>query len=648
MSLPSQPPHSSHTIRARAVVLGILLIPCIAWLNISVEEIRYAGQPSTVAPMPMVLAMLLVIMAINAGVGKIAPKQRLTPAELLTTYFMVFAASALTGHDQINVMVPILTYGTKYANPANGWATNLLPYIPHWMMVTDPKAIQAYYVGGQSLWNVQHLKIWVQPLLLWSSFYTILVFGLYCLSVLFRKQWTERERLSYPLVQFTLELVQPRQPLFRNKLFWVAFIIAAGHDTWFGLATLFPSVPMPYTRNLPLEQYITSPPWNAMGGVPLNFYPWLIGIGLLMPTDVIFSMWFFFWIWKLEPVVAAQYGWSQIPGFPYVQQQAMGAIFAVALYTIYSARKALWGAFSSIWRGSCGQDADEPISYRFAAIGFIASLALVIGLFRYAGMSFGAVFTLMAFYVLICIAFSRMRAELGLPETEQGMAQPHRLVPQLFGPNLMTKQDYGLLVFFHGFNRSFRTNAMPVCTESFRAAQRSGGAVKTMFWAMVIAAMWACLVGFFMNVSLHYHWGAASKVDSPYVAMIFGNEGFTIPSGFLGNSASSLPPGNVAKAVGVGFIISLLLSVIRLNFISFPLHPMAFAVSANHGGAMVWFTFLIAWIIKVSIMKTGGLKLFQKALPIFLGITLGECAMGTLWYLISALTGTKTFILWPY
>ncbi len=648
MSLPTPTPHRAPSIRARAVVIGLCLIPLIVWLNINVEEIRYAGQPSTVAPMPMVLTLLLLLMLVNVAVGRFAPKQRLSPAELLTSYFMVFVASALTSHDQINVMVPILTYGTKYANPANAWATNLLPHIPHWMMVTDPRALQAYYVGGASFWNPEHLKIWAGPLLLWSSFYTVLAFGLYCLSILFRKQWTERERLSYPLVQFTLELVQPKQPLFQNKLFWIAFVLAATHDTWFGLATLFPTIPIPYTRNLPLEQYITSPPWNAMGGVPLNFYPWLIGIGLLMPTDVIFSMWFFFWVWKLEPVIAAQYGWSQIPGFPYVQQQAMGAIFAVALFTLYSARKGLWQAFSSIWKGGRGMDGDEPISYRWASLGFIGSMLLVFGLFKYAGMSSAAIIVLMAFYVLICVAFSRMRAELGLPETEQGLAQPHRLVPQLFGSNLMTKADYGILPFFHGFNRSFRDNPMPICTESFRAAQKSNGSVRTMFWAMVAATALACVLGFFMNVGLHYHWGAASKVDSPYVSMIFGNEGFSIPAGFLSNSVSSLPPGNVWKAIGVGFGISLLLAITRLNFISFPLHPMAFAVSANHGGAMIWFTFLVAWIFKAAIMKTGGLKLFQKVLPFFLGITLGECAMGTVWYLISAVTGTKTFVLWPY
>ncbi len=649
--MPSQtdpPTAKPKGVSIRAILLGLLLIPGVAWFNMSVEEIRYAGQPTTVAPMPHILALLLIIVGFNSLAGRIRPSWKMSTGEVLTVYFMAFMGASMSSHDLIAVMTPTLTYGYQYANPANGWARDILPYIPKWMAVSDPHALQSYYTGNVNFWQAKEMAVWVKPLLIWSAFFSVLAFGTMCLAAVLRKQWTERERLSYPLVQFTLELLQPKQPVFRNPLFWTAFGIAAIHDCWFGLAALFPTIPIPYTRMLQLETFITSPPWNSIGWTPMAFFPWLLGIGVLLPTDLLFSLWFFFWCWKLEPVIAAQYGWSQIPGFPYVQQQMIGCIFAISAFTIYMARHALWKGLSAIWRKSDGEDANEPLPYRWAAWGFIFAQLALFGFFSIAGMSAWMICAVLGLYLLISIAFARMRAELGVPETEQGEGASDRLIPVLFGNTNMTNSDIAMIPFVHGFCRGFRSNPMPLAAESYRAAERTQTSMRSMFWAIVLAAVWACVCAFFINVGLHYHWGAAAKVDSPYVSMIFGNEGYTLAQTTKSGVQGVVRQGNVIAAMAVGFIATIALFLVRLQMVSFPLHPVGLAVSANWGGAMIWFTMLIAWTCKVTLLKIGGLKLFQRALPFFLGLTLGECMVGTMWYLISALTGTKTFIMWPY
>ena len=54
-------------------------------------------------------------------------------------------------------------------------------------------------------------------------------------------------------------------------------------------------------------------PWNAIGTLPMRFYPFLIGLSFLIPLDLTFSTWFFFLLRKLERLVGAITGWNTIP-----------------------------------------------------------------------------------------------------------------------------------------------------------------------------------------------------------------------------------------------------------------------------------------------------------------------------------------------
>lgn len=635
-------------VTLRAVVIGVILAPLIAWFNISIEAIRYAGQPTTISLFPHVLFVLLVLIAGNAVVGRIIPRWRFSPAELMTVYFFALMTAVMASHDLIEVITPILTYPFKYANPANRWASEVIPYLPKWLFVSDPDAVDKYYIGNANFWNARDLRIWTPPLLIWTGFFTVLAFGMFCLNVLLRKQWTDRERLSYPLVQLPLELVQPRVPVFQNRLFWIAFTIAAVNDIWFGLNRLFPSIPQPYVRWQTLEQYITTPPWNAIGWLPLAFFPWIVGIGVLLPTDLLFSCWFFFWMWKFQPIVAAYYGWNQIPGFPYVNEQSFGAYMGIALFTIYTARKALAHGFSAIWRGSDGTDKGEALPYRWAGVGFLASLAVLYLFFLSTGMSGWVIALSLFIYLAISLAVTRMRAELGPPAHDLHDSGPQRLIPLLFGVENLKRQELVMFAPIQGFNRAYRAHPMPTHIEGLRAAERTRSSMQAMFWVLVFAVFWGTLTGFFVNVHLHYHWGAASKADTPYVSTIFGREPYDRITSLLSGSVSSLQKRNVIWAMMVGFGVTAVLSLFRMNIPNFPFHPVGYAISSSWSLSVLWFSLLVAWVCKVTIMKIGGLRTYQRALPFFLGLVLGECTMGSLWMLISIFTGTKTFIVWPY
>ncbi|MHB1002141.1 MAG: DUF6784 domain-containing protein [Armatimonadota bacterium] len=52
---------------------------------------------------------------------------------------------------------------------------------------------------------------------------------------------------------------------------------------------------------------------------------------------------------------------------------------------------------------------------------------------------------------------------------------------------------------------------------------------------------------------------------------------------------------------------------------------------------------MISWFLKVLILRYWGLRGYQKAIPFFVGLVLGEFAMGGLWSFIRGVLGVQTY-----
>jgi hypothetical protein len=49
-----------------------------------------------------------------------------------------------------------------------------------------------------------------------------------------------------------------------------------------------------------LNEYLTQRPWSQVGAMPMNFYPLVMGLAFLLPSEVAFSLWFFFLFYQAE------------------------------------------------------------------------------------------------------------------------------------------------------------------------------------------------------------------------------------------------------------------------------------------------------------------------------------------------------------
>jgi hypothetical protein len=58
---------------------------------------------------------------------------------------------------------------------------------------------------------------------------------------------------------------------------------------------------------------------------------------------------------------------------------------------------------------------------------------------------------------------------------------------------------------------------------------------------------------------------------------------------------------------------------------------------------MFWAPFIIAGIAKWSLLKYGGIVLYRRAIPLFLGLALGDFVLGSFWSLLGILLKRPTY-----
>jgi hypothetical protein len=111
--------------------------------------------------------------------------------------------------------------------------------------------------GQQHLLPGGPIAAWGKPVLIWSSFICVLLFVMLCLNAILRSRWMDREKLTYPIVHLPLEMTSERQPIFRSRLMWIGFGIAALIDSVNGLHGFFPVVPEIKVRVVHFDAYMS-------------------------------------------------------------------------------------------------------------------------------------------------------------------------------------------------------------------------------------------------------------------------------------------------------------------------------------------------------------------------------------------------------
>ena len=640
-------------VTVRAILLSLFLSVLNDYWLVQLEVVRYSFA-TYAAPFYNCIFTLLVVTGANFLTKRIFPRFALSRIELLTIYIMVSISSAVCSTNMMQILVSLMGYAFFFKSPENKWEQTFLDKIPRWLTVSDQSALRNYYYGNSSLYDPTNYTPWIIPALWWSAFCAVLISTMLCINTIFRKQWVESERLTFPIIMLPLEMTEDSGSLFKNKYMWLGFAIAGTITLVAGLNYLYPS--MPYIRIVrrDIGQYFTTPPWNAMGGIPMGFYFWAIGVAFLMPLELSFSCWLFYWLFKLELVMCAAFGWNQLQvtgggfdsSYPFTTSQAYGGYLGFFAMSMWTSRKYLGRVFRTAFKGTKEEDESrEPISYRSAILGALAGIIFLCGFGRIMiGMSLWVVAVFFIFYFIFAIIVSRIRAELGFPTHDMHTIGPQHLIETTAGTkDLGTQNLVGFSLFFW-FNRTYASHPSPHQAEAYKISERTGTPARQIFIASIIAAIFAMPIGFWMLLHNYYKLGGATAHMEMW-AMGFGIDTWNGLDTWI---KQPLPPNKISMLfIGVGFTISMFLSWMRLCFLWFPFHPLAYAIANSWGVAQLWMPLIIGSTFKFLILRFGGLSSYRKALPFFFGLILGEIAIGSMWTLIGIILGIPTYDFWP-
>ena len=615
--------------RITAILLGLILIPLNNYW-IMAGATWGSGYPTTFSLFFNVVFFLFFLTLINLGVQRISPTFAFNPSELLLIYAMLSVASGICGLDMMQVLITFVG-GVKWlATPENEWKELFFRHIPDWLVVSDSLTLQGFHEGESTFYLERHITHWLMPVLVWSGFISIVAFVMLCLTVLVRKQWIETEKLSYPIIQLPLHLTLNAPSFFRSKAMWMGFAIAGGMDFINGLHFLYPVVPGFGGTLYNLAPFFTDAPWNAIGWTPIPIFPYAVGLAFFMPLDLSFSCWFFYLFWKAERILGSMLGLHNLPKFPYIEEQTSGAYIGLCLLAVWVTRHHIRRIFIAVVRGD---RVDEPIGYRTAMLGLLIGFITLIVFSLKAGMTFGVSVIFFLLYFILAIGITRMRAELGSPVHDLHRAGAHLMMVNTIGTRHFSVGDLTMLSFYQFFNRAYRGHIMPHQLEGFKLAERSRMNTRRFFWALTLAACVSSFTSFWAILDTSY------RFSIPNIGKV--NESFGRLQRWIITPTSI----DIAAfiAMGIGFLFTLLLALMRMSLFWWPLHPAGYAVASNWSINLFWFSIFISWGIKHLMLRHGGLTLHRRGIPFFMGLILGEFIVGGFWMIRGAFWGVPTY-----
>jgi hypothetical protein len=96
-------------------------------------------------------------------------------------------------------------------------------------------------------------------------------------------------------------------------------------------------------------------------------------------------------------------------------------------------------------------------------------------------------------------------------------------------------------------------------------------------------------------------------------------------------------PSNALHILG-GFAAVLGLLVCRA-YLGVGPHPIGFlgaSVAATH---LLWFSMFLGWLFKTLALRYGGMRMFARLLPFFLGLIVGDAVNAVVWIALGHATG---------
>lgn len=616
------------------MVISAILIPVVIHPVTMAELWWHSAQPSSVSIFANVILALLILGLVNLALRRLHPRWALSRGELLAIFTLLSVAQGIAGRDIGQSLMGVHTHVHWFATPENKWMELLGKYLPRDLLVSDPVAMRVFYGGDSSLLRAGHLSLWARPFAFWFVAVMGMTWVSLCLVSLLRRRWIEHERLSFPLAQAPLIMTDEEGKIYRNSAFWWAFGLVALYNTLRILHYFVPAFP-PIRSVHTIWLFEAPRPWSEIGAVHFWFRPHVITMAFYMPLDLAFSAWFFWFAVNVQLAVRSLLGYGRPPGGR-LNQQSVAAWVALVGVVLWRARSTLAG----YWRVAFSREKDEQedqeaMSYRAAFLGLVAGMVLLTVFAMSQGMSLAvAVFFWVAYFVLV-LAATRIRVELGAPATELSRTGPDWMLVTALGTEPVGARNLTVMNYLTWMYGSHRPHPQQHAMEGLKLAEEGHVHPQLLTYAMLGAAAVGFAFLYWSVVAMFYRFGAEHNPYSGYVT--YPMLSYHAPATIELANQIQFPFGTNWSDIGhfaAGLALTIGLYALRQRYVSFPLHPIGFALGWSWTLFCNWLSIFLGWLAKAVLLHYGGFRVYQKAIPIFTGLLVGDFASGWGWNII--------------
>ena len=626
----------------KALILGCLFTFFVA-AGDSYGVFYLRGSYMTLGTSTVGALFLLFFLAglINPLLKLVHPRAGLNRGELLLIYIMMVMASPLPVFFAGRFIGTILT-PFYFATPENDWHTLIQPHIADWLEPRDLAVMWPFYEGleqGQSIPWVG----WLPMFLRWAPLVWALFLAMIAAMAILRKQWNDYERLTYPLVQVPMALTEQDAggdriaPFFKNPVMWAGFAVPAIWGTLHGLHNYFPET-VPIATNVDPIHFIL-PIFDNLSELQFKFRFNILGFFYFLKTEIAFSLWFFNLFANALRTTFAVLGVtsSEMLGGghsivdPILVHQSMGGMLVLFLFGLFAARKHLRAVCrKALWGDPAVDDSGEILSYRTAVLVLLGSSAVMVAWLSLAGLpvwiALAFLFTVFALFV----GFTRLIAEGGLSDGSVPVG-PAAIVVSAIGSSVIGAQGLVVLAttYFWTAGRSF---AMTSSANSLKLSEGFGGSKRPLFWTMLLAMAVGLVSSMWVVMELGYSYGALNlKIPG-------GQHGlYDYAASLIRTPSEPHLWGWINTGIGAG--VMLLLMLARWYYVWWPLHPLGYPIGPTGIMDHLWFDMFLAWLIKVSVLRYGGVALYRRTRPFFMGMIAGHIVPGGLFLFVDHFTG---------
>jgi hypothetical protein len=619
-------------ITARSVVLGIataVVLPLYS--NYTGLAVRSSYLVKSLFPMTTLLPFAGWLL-LNSVLKAIFPRAALKGRELLVIFSMAWIVGGIPLEGWSAYWAGTMAAPTYYASPENRWQEVLFDGMPWWSLPDRSYGVVRYFYEGLPAGVSLPWEGWARPLFWWVSLSLAMVAAGLCLSILFQRQWEESERLTYPLAQFATALTSgfdepgrlPR--LFRNGIFWAGFAVTFGVILWNVGGYFFHALP----RITLYDHYSTKEVILGRDIPPiyLRVLPTVVGLTYFCHLDILFSLWAFnlFAVFKLAVMNRTGFGiglaGQQAGPAEIIDLESHGAMVLLAAWSVWAAR----GHLRRAWRTAFSRGSGSEVRglYRAGFLGLLASTLFIGGFLHAMGMSLPlAVLQVIVLYI-VCLTVIKFIAASGFPYLFAVGGKGGLVLKKLVGTAYFTPKDMIALGFanqslFFGDNRFPAWPALPHHMKLLGGMTRRRSRVP---WLAVAAFTAGALTSLLFIIYLAYARGAQNLGGGLF-------RGQSVPgvtyNWMVADIVGHRTVFDVSKAAvwGTGIVGGILLILLRNRFSWWPLHPLGLAFQYTWGPRIYSFSIFLTWITKLVLLRIGGIGLYRRAAPFFVGLALG-------------------------